>query len=246
MPEQGNTGPSSWWRDTEWEEIARRRAHQAAASSAWEREAQRQMLRGGPQSTEELAGGIEAQIAAAQDERYRRLRQRGVDLIRQQRYINAYDAAPLQWGTAIGNTFVAPTITPQPAPGGFAQAYRAEVDGALRDMQQRFNQQLFNDAVQPHVSSREHRIPLGEEDTVPETLKKRSREMKLMYPFAIDHGGRSYRMSYNSSARRWRLQEWDNKRCEKLHETFVRGQALAHATRQKWMEARTAELEPTR
>ncbi len=85
-----------------------------------------------------------------------------------------------------------------------------------------------------------------EEKKMPETLLKRSREMVLRYPFAIEHGGRSYRMSYHADRRRWRIQEWDNKRCVKIHEQMVRGQTAAHTLRQQWMEARTAQLALTR
>jgi hypothetical protein len=134
-----------------------------------------------------------------------------------------------QWGHVASNA------------GAFVGQLQREVEELRQVMNQRFNQQLFQDGQQ-YVRAV---APVAEEDNVPETLKKRSREMKLMYPFAIDHCGRSYRMSYHTQKRRWRLQEWDSKRCEKIHEEFIRGQALAHATRQRWMEARSAELVPT-
>lgn len=87
--------------------------------------------------------------------------------------------------------------------------------------------------------------PVREEDTVPKTLQRRSQEMKLQFPFAIDHGGRSYRMSYNSRTRRWRLQEWENKTCKKLREEVIKGQVTAYNTRQAWMVARADELVAT-
>ncbi len=133
-------------------------------------------------------------------------------------------------------------------PGVFLQALQEEIRTAQQDMQRQLNQELFFDWVgtlPPPVSAARHVTPEVDPMNDPSLSAKRVRKILLKYPFALEHRGRSYRMSYHNSKRRWRLQEWENKTCKIVREDFVRGQAACQNLRETWMKDRTAALEAT-
>jgi hypothetical protein len=116
-------------------------------------------------------------------------------------------------------------------------ASEREMPGAMYDASLR--EWTFSAAV-PNTPT-----PQGEDENLMESTTpraKRIRKILLKYPFVVEHGGRSYRMSYHAKKRRWRVQEWENKVCHMVREEFVRGQRPAQMLRSTWMEQRTRDL----
>jgi hypothetical protein len=55
------------------------------------------------------------------------------------------------------------------------------------------------------------------------------------YPFALEHRGRSYRLSYRPKDKRWLLQEWENDTCVLIRSRLVYRSGEAQKQREAWM-----------